>query len=84
MNTLIANPQFINRLDISEIQIDSLIGPSRAIDSKKLKVELYSDPILRVEVGTKNDVLFTSRKDYCKLVSAENLLLSLQNFDKNR
>ncbi len=83
MDVLIANPQFINRLHIEEIQIDSFVGPSGAINKKALKVELYSDPILRVQVGTKNDIELGNRRAYCKLVTAETLLISLQSIARN-
>jgi hypothetical protein len=83
MNVLIENPELVNRLQISTVQIDYFMGPAAAVSSHPMKVELYSDPVLLVETGVNTDIHFGDRRDYCILQSKQAVLQALQTIALN-
>ncbi len=83
MNVLISHPEFVNRLKISTIQIDYLRGTSSELSQHRKQVELYSDPVLRVEVGVNTEIHFGDRKDYCEIQSSQSILGAIQSMSAN-
>ncbi|MGB0453281.1 MAG: hypothetical protein ACPGJV_06160 [Bacteriovoracaceae bacterium] len=83
LKAVLNNVHFLNRMDITDIEIARTSGPSDFIDQRSLLVSVYSDPILKVEVGFKNDTDISSGEDYCKALSVEEIVESLEVLSRN-
>jgi hypothetical protein len=80
LELLLQNPIFINRLKISELEFKVMIGPKHVFAGKDMRIEIYSDPIVSVEVGVFKKTLMGSKIPYCKLVDQETLLSAFNSF----
>jgi hypothetical protein len=56
MEVLIANPAFVNRLNISAIYVENIIAPSSYFLENQPLLKYQNDPEIHIQTGTKSDV----------------------------